>query len=46
MLDSRSARRALRQVWEIDDAKKAERLLRNLARRLELEAPRASSSIL
>ena len=27
-------RRALRQAWELDDAGKAERLLRNLARRL------------
>ena len=29
-----SVRRALRQAWELDDANKAERLLRNLARRL------------
>jgi hypothetical protein len=28
-----SVRRALRQAWELDDADKAERLLRNLARR-------------
>jgi hypothetical protein len=28
-----SLRRALRQAWELDDADKAERLLRNLARR-------------
>jgi hypothetical protein len=34
-----SARKALRQAWELDDADKAERLLRNLARRLEQEAP-------
>jgi hypothetical protein len=27
-------RRALRQAWELDDAEKVERLLRNLARRL------------
>lgn len=41
-----AARRALRQAWELDDADKAERLLRNLARRLELEAPGVSASIL
>jgi putative transposase len=29
-----SVRKALRQAWELDDADKAERLLRNLARRL------------
>jgi putative transposase len=34
-----SVRNALRQAWELDDADKAERLLRNLARRLEHEAP-------
>jgi hypothetical protein len=34
-----SVRRALRQAWELDDADKAERLLRNLARRLDREAP-------
>lgn len=39
-------RRVLRQAWEMDDADKAERLLRNLARRLELEAPGVSKSIL
>ena len=33
-----SVRRALRQAWELDDADKAERLLRNLARRLDQEA--------
>lgn len=41
-----AVRRTLRQAWEIDDATKAERLLRNLARRLELEAPGVSKSIL
>ena len=41
-----TVRRTLRQAWEIDDAAKAERLLRNLARRLELEAPGVSKSIL
>ncbi|MDR3485680.1 MAG: transposase [Bradyrhizobium sp.] len=34
-----SARRALRQAWELDDADKAEKLIRNLARHLEREAP-------
>src|SRR5260370_13734515 len=34
-----SARRALRQAWELDDAAKAERLLRKLARPLDQEAP-------
>ena len=41
-----AVRRVLRQAWEMDDAEKAERLLRNLARRLELEAPGVSKSIL
>ena len=41
-----SARKALRQAWELDDADKAERLLRNLARRLEQEAPSVAGSIL
>jgi transposase-like protein len=39
-------RRALRQAWELNDAAKAERLLRNLARRLEAEAPGVSGSVL
>lgn len=39
-------RRALRQAWELDDAAKAERLLRNLARTLEPRAPGAAASIL
>jgi hypothetical protein len=30
-----SSRRALWQAWELDDADKAERLVRNLARRLD-----------
>ena len=34
-----SVRKALRQAWELDDADKAEKLIRNLARRLEREAP-------
>src|SRR5262249_56174585 len=41
-----SVRRALRQAWELDDADKAERLLRNLARRLHHEPPRPPPSIL
>ena len=39
-------RKALRQAWELDDAAKAERLLRNLARRLEQVAPGVAASIL
>ena len=34
---TRRSRRALRQAWELDDADKAEKLIRNLARRLEPE---------
>jgi putative transposase len=41
-----SVRRALRQAWELDDADKAERLLHNLARRLEPQAPAVAASIL
>jgi transposase-like protein len=41
-----SVRRALRQAWELDDADEAERLLRNLARRLDQEAPGVAASIL
>ena len=41
-----SVRKALRQAWELDDADKAEKLIRNLARRLEPEAPGVSASIL
>ena len=41
-----SVRKALRQAWELDDTDKAERLLRNLARRLEQEAPGVAASIL
>lgn len=39
-------RKALRQAWELNDAAKAERLIRNLARRLERDAPGVSGSIL
>jgi hypothetical protein len=34
-----SVRRALRQAWELDNAAKAEKLIRNLAHRLERDAP-------
>ena len=39
-------RKVLRQAWELNDAAKAESLIRNLARRLEHEAPGVSGSIL
>ena len=39
-------KKALRQAWEQDDAEKAERLLRNLARRLEQVEPGVARSIL
>ncbi len=39
-------RRVLRQAWEMDDALKAEQLLRNLARRLEKDWEGVSASIL
>lgn len=41
-----SVRKTLRQAWELDDADKAERLLRNLARKLDHEAPGVAASIL
>jgi putative transposase len=41
-----SVRRALRQAWEMDDAEKAEKLIRNLARRLERDWKGVSASIL
>jgi putative transposase len=41
-----AVRRALRQAWELDDVAKAERLIRNLAQRLERDAPGVSRSIL
>ena len=41
-----SVRRVLRQAWELDDAEKAEKLIRNLAQRLERDAPGVSKSIL
>ena len=39
-------RKTLRQAWELADADKAERLIVNLARRLEREAPGVSASLL
>jgi putative transposase len=39
-------RAALRQAWELDDPDKAQRLIENLARRLEREAPGVAASIL
>ena len=41
-----SVRRTLRQAWELNDADKAEKLIRNLAQRLERDAPGVSKSIL
>ncbi len=41
-----SVKKTLRQAWDQKDADKAERLLRNLARRLEHEAPGVAGSIL
>ena len=41
-----SVRKARRQAWELDDADKAEKLIRNLARRLERDAPGVAGSIL
>jgi transposase-like protein len=41
-----SVRSALRQAWELDDAAKAEKLLRNLARRLNADWEGVAGSIL
>jgi putative transposase len=41
-----SVRRVLRQAWELDDAGKAEKLLRNLAQRLERDWSGVAGSIL
>jgi putative transposase len=41
-----SVRRTLRQAWDLDDAAKAERLIRTLARTLEHRAPGVSGAIL
>ena len=41
-----AVRRTLKQAWELGDVDKAEKLMRNLARRFEQEAPDVSRSIL
>jgi putative transposase len=41
-----TVRKALRQAWEMDDAARAEQLIRNLARRLDKEWPGISATIL
>ena len=41
-----SVRRTLRQAWELDDAERAERLIRKLAHRLEHDAPGVRDRIL
>ena len=39
-------RKALRQAWEMEDAARAEQLIRNRARRLEQEWPGTATTIL
>jgi putative transposase len=41
-----SVRKTLRQAWELDDVTKAEKLVQNLARRLEKDWPGISGTIL
>jgi transposase-like protein len=41
-----TVRKALRQAWEMEDAARAEQLIRNLARRLEKEWPGIAATIL
>jgi putative transposase len=41
-----AVRKTLRQAWELDDAVKAEQLVRNLARRLEKDWPGISATLL
>jgi hypothetical protein len=41
-----SIRRVFRQAWEMDDAEQAEKLIRNLARRLERDSPGVSQTLL
>src|SRR4051812_28723157 len=41
-----ATRRVLRQAWELDDADKAEKLIHNLARRLDQQWPGVAASIL
>ena len=45
-IDARPGETRIRQAWEMDDAGKAETLLRNLARRLEKDWEGVSASIL
>ena len=40
-----SVRKTLRQAWELDDADRAERMIRNLTRRLERDAPGVHDTI-
>ena len=41
-----TVRKALRQAWEMEDAARAEQLIRNLARRLDEESPGIAATIL
>jgi transposase-like protein len=41
-----SVRTTLRKAWEMDDALQAERLIKDLAKRMEREAPGVSGSML
>jgi len=41
-----ATRRVLRQAWELDDADKAEKLIRNLARRLDQQWPGVAARLL
>lgn len=41
-----ATRRVLRQAWKLEDADKAEKLIRNLARRLHQQWPGVTASIL
>lgn len=41
-----SVRNVLRKAWELDDAAEAERLIKDLAKRMEREAPGVAGSIL
>ena len=41
-----TVRKALRQAWEMEDAARAEQLIRNLARRLDKEWPGIAATIL
>jgi putative transposase len=41
-----SVRRTLRKAWELDDAAEAERVIRDLAKRMKREAPGVATSLL